>query len=290
MTHTTTFSRPTLVALMVSAMTMLACTSALADADFEDLTLGSESYWNGADRSGTPETVSDPWAPPDGTMDIYRGGFTSRGIDFHNNYNSKYFSWDTWAYSNTTDTNTAGYTNQYSAYAGGGVDDGDNIYGVYCQPSNITPTITGITPGSLEGAYFTNTTYAALSMLNGDGFAKEFGGDTGDDPDWFMLTIEGFDANDTSTGTVDFYLADYRFANNDDDYIVDEWTWVDMSGLGDATQLAFTLSSSDASQWGMNTPSYFAMDRLVAQPTPEPASLMLLLAGAMMLVGWRRRG
>ena len=43
----------------------------------------------------------------------------------------------------------------------------------------------------MSGAYFTNTTYTALSMLNGDGFAKQFGGASGTDADWYNITIEG---------------------------------------------------------------------------------------------------
>jgi hypothetical protein len=46
-------------------------------------------------------------------------------------------------------------------------------------------SFTSPTPVTVTGAYFTNTTYAALSMLSGDSFAKKFGGASGDDPDWF---------------------------------------------------------------------------------------------------------
>ena len=93
------------------------------------------------------------------------------------------------------------------------------------------------------------------------------------------------------TGTVDFYLADYRFENNGDDYLIQDWTWVDLTGLGAATQLEFDLDSSDVGQFGMNTPAYFAIDDIVA---PEPSTLAMVLgagivAGAL-LFGRRRRG
>ena len=39
--------------------------------------------------------------------------------------------------------------------------------------------------------------YAALAMLQGDAFSKKFGGPDGTDADWFLLTIEGFDASAT---------------------------------------------------------------------------------------------
>src|SRR5207249_4062813 len=112
-------------------------------------------------------------------------------------------------------------------------------------------------------ARIANTTYAALSMLNGDSFAKKFGGASGNDPDYFLLTITGLDSQQHSTGSVDFYLADYRFANNAQDYIVSDWTTVDLSSLGLDTQtLSFGLTSSDVGDYGMNTPAYFALDNL----------------------------
>jgi hypothetical protein len=64
---------------------------------------------------------------------------------------------------------------------------------------------------------------------------------------------------------VEFYLADYRFADNRDDYILDTWQYVDLTSLGMIKSLEFTLSSSDIGEWGMNTPAYFAIDTLVSQ-------------------------
>ena len=119
-------------------------------------------------------------------------------------------------------------------------------------------------------------------MLNGDGFAKKFGGASGDDEDWFLLTIEGFDSSNVSIGTVEFYLADYRFADNGQDYIVDEWTKVDLSGLGAVKKLEFSLTSSDNSYGYMNTPAYFAADSFVT--TPEPTMCLLVGIGAFALL------
>jgi hypothetical protein len=114
--------------------------------------------------------------------------------------------------------------------------------------------------------YVTNNDSAYYSILNGDAFSKKFGGNSGNEQDWFMLTITGKDVDGGVTGTVDFYLADYRFVDNDADYIVNTWQYVDLTSLGAVKSLEFSLSSSDVGDWGMNTPAYFALDTLVYQP------------------------
>ncbi|MCD4670817.1 MAG: DUF4465 domain-containing protein [Actinomycetia bacterium] len=237
-------------------------------AGFDDNPLAPETYWNGSDGSG---------------------GFTSGNAWFNNNYDSTWGSWDGWSYSNTTDTTTPGYMNQYSAITGGGAGGSAN-YGVsYVSSWAAAPTLslTDTTDGCLLGAYFTNTTYAYLSMRDGDSMAKKFGGASGNDEDWFKLTITGIRSDATYTDPLDFYLADYRFADNSQDYMVDDWTWVDMSGLGSVIGLEFALSSSDVGAYGMNTPAYFAMDDLTA--VPEPASITFFGLGLAGIAAWRRR-
>ncbi|MBN1554398.1 MAG: DUF4465 domain-containing protein [Phycisphaerae bacterium] len=239
---------------------------------FDDNTLASESHWGGA-GSGETDFTSGDWYFP---------------------HNDGTYSWDGFVYSNETDTTTAGYTNQFSAITGGGVGGSEN-YGVSCIPLNwmggtydpIPRTISAMDAAydaTLDGFYVTNTTYAYLSMLNGDSVAKKFGGTTGDDPDYFKLIIKGIDAmGEYTASTVDFYLADFRFTDNSQDYIINEWTWVDTSGLGDVIGLEFSLDSSDSGAYGINTPTYFAMD------VPEPATMSLLAIGAMALLRRRRR-
>jgi hypothetical protein len=216
------------------------------------------------------------------------GSFTAGGATFNNSYDSTFGSWSGWSYSNVTDTSTAGFTNQYAAYhlPGGGTGDNSANYGVATAFSPGDATIAlpaGTRPDSMR---VTNTTYAALSMLQGDPFAKKFGGQTGNDPDFFLLTITGKNAQNADTGTVQFYLADYRFADNGKDYVVSQWTTVPLSSLGaDTTVLSFGLSSSDVGAFGMNTPAYFAMDNLVLTPVPEPAAVGLAAAAGSRL--WR---
>jgi hypothetical protein len=96
-------------------------------------------------------------------------------------------------------------------------------------------------------------------MKNGDSYAKKFGGTTGNDSDWFMLTISGY-KNGALTDTVNFFLADYRFADNSKDYIIKDWTYVNLTKLGAIDSMNFTLTSSDVGSYGMNTPAYFCID------------------------------
>ena len=64
----------------------------------------------------------------------------------------------------------------------------------------------------------TNNTYAALSMWDGDAFAKKF---SAEDEDYFIAVFEGINADGEITGTVNFYLADFRSGSNTG--ILDTW-------------------------------------------------------------------
>jgi hypothetical protein len=149
-----------------------------------------------------------------------------------------------------------------------------------------TADITFATPESVSGAFFTNTTYAALSMLNGDAFAKKFGGVSGTDADWFNITIEGL-LGGAVIGNQVFYLADYRFADSADDYVIDQWTWVDLSGFGLVDELRFSFDSSDLGTFGINTPTYAAMDFLVS--VPEPNTALMFALGLAILASHSKR-
>ena len=200
------------------------------------------------------------------------GGFTSRGAGFNNSFSDfggGFTAWEGWAYSNATDATTPGPGNQYSALAGGGAGGSAN-YGVAFTNTFVldAPIVTlpvGTIPLSLRA---TNTTYTGLSMRDGDAFAKKFGGSSGDDPDWFLLTITGLDAVNQPVGSVEFYLADYRFSDNAQDYILDDWTNASLASLAGAVKLSFALASSDVGTFGMNTPAYFALDSLSVTRLP----------------------
>ena len=207
----------------------------LTTVDFQDLTLPEDSIWDGSDGSG---------------------GFTSNGLFFTNSYNSDWGSWSGFAYSGKHNITVAGYGNQFSDYVVN--EKSSNIFAVvYASPNEELTFDQPIKDLSFKVA---NSTYTALSMKDGDQFAKKFGGETGNDPDWFKLTVTLSDSSDNTLGIADLLLADYTSDDNSKDYISNTWTKVDLSAFKGIKKLTFSLSSSDTGDWGMNTPAYFCLD------------------------------
>lgn len=256
---------------LVCLISMLLITGAAQAmiADFENLSLNANSHWSGY-------YTTDGFGGNLDTCD-----FRSGSALFENHSDGDWAIWGGFAYSNETDTSTAGFMNQFSSYAGCAQSGTNFAVGYQDAYNGINPVIRFDHSTQLSGLYVTNTTYTALDMLYGNpGFSKRFGGAGGSDQDWLLLTITGKDAMGQSSGApVEFYLADYRFEDDRLDYIVAAWEYVDLRSLGLVDSLEFSLSSSDNSAWGMNTPAYFAVDTIV----PEPAAASLLILGSIML-------
>lgn len=250
--------------------------------NFSDLHLPPDSQWYGSDGAGS---------------------FRSGSATYYNRYDP-IFSWSGFAYSNSTNGALSGWDAQFTAVTLGGMGTtgGNNPGGTYAvgffssyDESPLSPsTYMGLDLAAgqtLEGLYVTNSLYTYTSMRDGDGFSKKFGGESGDDKDWLLLTISGRDASMNVIGTVEVYLADYRFDNNVENYILNDWLFVDLSGLSlDTEFLSFSISSSDNGQFGMNTPAYFALGGLeISTVIPEPTTTAVALALAVTFVLLRRR-
>lgn len=215
-------------------------------ADFENLTLTPESFWDGSDLSGTHNNGE------------FYSEFTSSNCTLPNVFDTTWGAPGYWlggfAYSNITDTTTSGAGNKYSAKAGSGYN-GSNNYVIAQNNSSIN------TNGAQQIINFkiSNSTYTYNSMRDGDAFAKKFGGPSGNDPDWFKVTIKAFFQGNFKDST-DFYLADFRFTDNSQDYIVNDWRTTSVITMSTFDSVYFELNSSDVGAWGMNTPSFFCMD------------------------------
>lgn len=244
--------------------------------DFSDKALPANSFYNGG-----PSTNATGWA--------------SSTVQFGNNYNSSFGGfWNGFSYSNVNDAATSGFTNQYAAITGTGVG-GSGIYAIGFSGSSAFFNLpSGYRAGSIQ---LTNTTYTYYSMRDGDLFAKKFGGVSGNDADFFRVTFTGYDqlqsdgaASGSTTGSVTFSLADFTFADNSLDYIINSWTPVDLTGLGQAKSIRLSFSSSDVGLFGINTPTYLALDNLIIVSVPEPSSLGLVVLSLGLVLERRRRG
>lgn len=240
--------------LLVTAAVLAAFASkAQTVSSFESLTLGTDTAYVNYTNSGNDVGFNNGLAHFPCVYDTSFGGYWSYGF----------------AYSNKTDSVTSGLANQYSAKTAGGYNGSAQYAVAYAFGEHTYVKLTGAAAGRpVVGFYVTNNTYAYNSMRDGDAFGKKFGDTTGTGlttgqgtaPDWFKLKVHGYNAGVMVPDSVQFYLADFRFANSASDYIVNTWQWVNLLPLGHVDSLTFSLSSSDNSFGYMNTPSYFCID------------------------------
>jgi hypothetical protein len=206
------------------------------------------------------------------------GMFSSGPLNFI--YEAGFGSWSGFSYSNRVNL-TGEYTNdQFVAATRGGMDgDTTNFVISYISSDWMSgtydpiPSLINVANGqavSFSGFYATNSHMAYITMRDGTTFNKIFGGESGNDPDWFRLKVWGVRADNSLTEIVEHYLADFRFEDNGLDYIQNDWRWVDLSVLGEVKSLNFILESSDSGDYGMNTPAYFCMDNLTVMKIQGP--------------------
>jgi hypothetical protein len=254
--------RRSIIAVLAAAFVIASGARAEQVVTFEDFGLPAHSFDNNAGAGGR---------------------FIIDGVSFNNAYDATFGAWSGWAISSMTDTTTPGFTNQYSAIPGSGADHSQTYavgftFGPGADPLHPAGSFIDLAPGTTPvSVQVTNTTYAYLSMLNGDQFAKKFGPE-----DYFLLDVRGFTGpggTGAQVGTVDFYLANFLGSNN---YIINTWQTLDLGSLAGAESLRFGLSSSDNNKtFGMNTPAFFAIDNLVlgTNSVPEPGGLVMMAFG-----------
>ncbi len=102
------------------------------------------------------------------------------------------------------------------------------------------------------GVYVCNHPWPYYDCLHGEGSARAFA-----EGDYFELTAVGVAADGTKTSTSINLI---EFANGELQALND-WTFFDLSSLGEVVSVYFTLDSTDKGNYGMNTAAYFCMDK-----------------------------
>jgi hypothetical protein len=243
--------------------------------------------------AASAQSVSDfetPVLPKPDTFYLNYGPVgTDRGFDnglahfpfFTDSFGTTAFWRSGFSYSNVQDSLSGGQGNMFASRAGAGYG-GSSQYavaefsGAYNDSVRIIMKPEANGKGAL-GFYATNSSYAYYSMKYGDGFARKFGDTTGTKsglpqggyPDFLRLEIQAWSGGALKPPTVEFYLADYRDADSNKDYILADWQWVDLSNLGAADSFTLRIQCSDTASYGgpvayLNSPAFFCMDNFTA--------------------------
>ena len=230
--------------LMVAALLCtFACFAQVVD--FEDLTLNPNSSWIGADGTGQ---------------------FTSSYLTLYNDYSSQYGSWQGFAYTNGTDTESNSYSN-LSSCVGHGASNSDYYVTAYIGTdwmgdNSQIPVAMKINTAN-SGNFANRGAYFCMPVLLKKWVDREYASNHF----YFKLKASAY-ANGTLIGDSEIMMADFTEGNS---YMMDDWTYVDLSWIANADSLNFIAISNDiAGGWGINTPMYFCMDDFGASnPYPE---------------------
>ncbi|MEA1874956.1 MAG: DUF4465 domain-containing protein [Bacteroidota bacterium] len=206
-------------------------------ADFENLNLAPESYYDGgADHSGTEYATE---------FFTYQSGGVNFSVN-HTDWGGGSNSFGGMAYSNLSDTVTADYTN-FSAYAN---PDNTSTYGIFYPSWEVSDSIAFGETANLQSFKIANHVWTYHYIMGSDGS----GNGTFETNDYLTLTVTAFNDVDENIGTLDIALADYTEGNSD---VINNWTSVDLSSIENVSYIKFSMSSSDTM-----CPTYFCMDDL----------------------------
>ncbi|MCR5710085.1 MAG: DUF4988 and DUF4465 domain-containing protein [Bacteroidales bacterium] len=114
-------------------------------------------------------------------------------------------------------------------------------------------------PRVVESLYIVNTLYTHYVLFYGNDFCAPLANNG-----FFKVTATGY-LGDTVTGTSDFYLA------NKNQQFVTKWTEWKLSDLGFVDKIVFSMSGSEElyGDWGINAPTYFAIDDIAVRYYPD---------------------
>ncbi len=190
-----------------------------------------------------------------GFKNNFPDGLILSDVDFYNDFDDVYSSWEGFAVSKKTDKLTPGYPNQYSVYAASGANGSEKFAVAYSGFNETTNCqFAENQEFQFKSLMINNSTYTFLSIAEGDEYSKKM-----EAGDWFKIIITGVNATGEKTGKVEYYLADFR---NGKSYICRKWTEVNLKSLGKVNKLEFTFESTDNGDYGMRTPAYACIDNI----------------------------
>ncbi len=111
------------------------------------------------------------------------------------------------------------------------------------------------------GVYVCNHPWPYYGCEHGDGFGEPFG-----EGDYFELIAHGVAADGSET-TVSINLVEFT---DGELKALNDWTFFDLSSLGEVESVYFTMNSTDVGDYGMNTAAYFCMDKFQVKAKDEP--------------------
>ena len=114
-------------------------------------------------------------------------------------------------------------------------------------------------PRVIESLYVVNTLYTHYVLFYGNDYCTPLA-----DNGFFKVTATGY-FGENQTGTSEFYLA------NKNRQFVTKWTKWDLSELGFVDKVVFSVSGSEElyGDWGINAPTYFAIDDIAVRVYPD---------------------
>jgi len=223
----------------------------------DSFTLNAQNVWTGTYEDFPFITFNDS------TFTFNHGGYG--------------FYWDGFTYSkNANNTEQANWSpgDEFGNMAGGGIktdavgnvlknNDGvvmvdlDAPYLVVYASDWTLATILFDDVYQAEGVYVNNNPWPYYENINGGAFGAR---PLNQDGDYFKLIIHGLGENHEDNGkTVEYYLA-----QNTNGTLIQStnWEWIDLSGLGEVSGIYFTMESTDVGEFGINTATFFCMDKL----------------------------
>ena len=115
-----------------------------------------------------------------------------------------------------------------------------------------------------QGIYVCNAPWGYHGCISGDGFASPLVAEGG----YYKVTFNGVNIERGTTQQVDFFLAERKYSDRNQDNVIDEadnytndhWAWCDLTSLGEVDIIYISMDSSDKGDYGMNTSTLVCLD------------------------------